>query len=162
MQIRKLFLYTFAIFVMVNSYITTQCDARGLFEGLGAGRKRYEIAVLSIRGRPLYVEIARTEKQRRRGLMHREQLEEDHGMLFVFENEQWLSFWMKDTSLQLSIAYLDSAGRVVDIFLLEPFSVDPVQSTRKCRYALEVNRGFFRKANLEVGDIIDLGPAVTK
>ncbi|MFW6180679.1 MAG: DUF192 domain-containing protein [Spirochaetota bacterium] len=126
--------------------------AAGLFSGT---RKS---AVLSLNGRPLYVEIARTRKQRQRGLMHREELAPDQGMLFVFPEDRYLSFWMKDTGLPLSIAFIDAGGRVVDIYPLEPYSLIPVRSTRKCRYALETNRGFFRDAGVERGDIIDLEP----
>lgn len=126
--------------------------AAGLFSGT---RKS---AVLSLNGRALYVEIARTRKQRQRGLMHREELGPNQGMLFVFPRDQYLSFWMKDTGLPLSIAFLDAGGRVVGIFPLEPFSLIPVRSTQKCRYALETNRGFFRDAGVERGDTIDLGP----
>ncbi len=115
-------------------------------------------AVLSLKGRPLHVEIARTRKQRRKGLMHREELGPKQGMVFVFPEDQYLSFWMKDTGLPLSIAFLDSRGRVVDIFQLEPYSLIPVRSTQKCRYALEVNQGFFRATGLQQGDYIDLEP----
>jgi uncharacterized membrane protein (UPF0127 family) len=112
---------------------------------------------LSINGRPLTVEIARSEKQRRRGLMYREELDWNSGMLFIFENERVLSFWMKDTKIPLSIAFIDKYGKVTDIFDMKPYSLDAVTSTQKCRYALEVNRGFFEESGLAVGDTIDLG-----
>ncbi len=112
--------------------------------------------MLSINGRPLDVEIARTKRQREKGLMFREELGWNEGMLFIFPEEQFLSFWMKDTSIPLSIAFLDCSGVVVDIYDMEPYSSDPVRSTRKCRFAIEVNRGFFRDAGLTDGDSIDL------
>jgi hypothetical protein len=112
--------------------------------------------MLSINGRPLEVEIAKTKRQRARGLMSREELEWNEGMLFIFREEQYLSFWMKDTSIPLSIAFLDKNGVVTDIYDMEPFSLDPVRSSRKCRYAIEVNRNFFRDAGLAVGSSLNL------
>jgi len=113
-------------------------------------------AMLSINGRPLEVEIARTKKQREKGLMFREELGWNEGMLFIFPEERFLSFWMKDTSIPLSIAFLDASGVVADIHDMQPYSLDPVRSTRKCQFAIEVNRGFFEDAGLANDDIIDL------
>ena len=75
-------------------------------------RIKMTTTTLSINGRPLTVEIARTRKQRVQGLMHREELEWNRGMLFVFEEEKVLSFWMKNTKIPLSIAYLDNEGKL--------------------------------------------------
>ena len=130
-----------------------------LFSGSdkGASLKSQEDKIaLSINGRPLYVEVARTPAKRQRGLMHRESLDPKEGMLFVFEKEQILSFWMKDTSIPLSIAFLDKNGKVTDIFDMEPFSVVPVRSSGLCRYAIEANRNFFTEAGLLVGDRVNL------
>ena len=112
--------------------------------------------MLSINGRPLEVEIAKTRKQREKGLMFREELGWNEGMIFIFPEDQYLSFWMKDTSIPLSIAFLDERGVVVNILDMKPFSLDPVRSTGKCRYAIEANRGFFRDAGVRDGDSIDL------
>lgn len=124
-----------------------------LLASCGTGSRK---VTLSINGRPLEVEIAKTRKQRARGLMNREELGWNEGMLFIFEEEQYLSFWMKDTSIPLSIAYVDKNGLVTDIYDMQPFSLEPVRSTRKCRYAIEVNRNFFRDAGLTVGSSLDL------
>ncbi len=130
-----------------------------LFSGLCslfAGDNLKDKAVLNINGRPLYVEIAKTPEERQKGLMFRKYLENNHGMLFVFSEERILSFWMKNTYIPLTIAFIDERGIVVDIFDMEPFSTEPVVSTLKCKYALEVNRGFFDRCGLKVGDKIDL------
>jgi len=118
--------------------------------------RRMKKATLSINGRPLTVEIARTNKQRAKGLMFRDELEWNEGMLFVFRKEKVLSFWMKNTKIPLSIAFIDKAGMVTDIFTMTPYSLVPVTSSAKCGYALEVNRGFFEASGLEAGDRIDL------
>ncbi len=119
-------------------------------------RKEKPSTVLSINGRPLTVEIARSAKQRQQGLMHRDKLDWNNGMLFIFENDKVLSFWMKDTKIPLSIAFIDKYGKVTDIFDMEPYSLEAVTSTGKCRYAIEVNKGFFGESGLGVGDTVDL------
>jgi uncharacterized membrane protein (UPF0127 family) len=120
-------------------------------------KHKLERVTLSINGRPLIVEVARSEAQREKGLMFREKLEWNEGMLFIFDNDEYLSFWMKNTSIPLSIAFLDKNGKVTDIFDMEPYSLIPVRSSVPCRYAIEVKRNYFSKCNLKVGDTIDLG-----
>ena len=130
-----------------------------LFSATGksfSGGKETEKVALSINGRPLIVEVARTPQMRQKGLMFRESLGPKEGMLFVFEEEQVLSFWMKDTGIPLSIAFLDKNGKVTDIIDMEPYSTRPVRSSGLCRYAIEANRGFFEKAGLLVGDRVNL------
>jgi uncharacterized membrane protein (UPF0127 family) len=104
------------------------------------------------------VEIADTDPERQRGLMGRTALPEDQGMLFVFGGEQELSFWMRNTLIPLSIAYIDSEGRIVDIQDMEPLDDDPPHyvSAEPARYALEVNQGFFEERGIEVGDRAEL------
>jgi uncharacterized membrane protein (UPF0127 family) len=100
------------------------------------------------------VEIADDASERERGLMERTELGENRGMLFVFEEQHKLSFWMKDTRIPLSIAYIDSEGRIVDIQDMKPFDDELPNyiSAEPARYALEVNRGFFEERGVEVGD----------
>jgi uncharacterized membrane protein (UPF0127 family) len=100
------------------------------------------------------VEIADDASEREQGLMRRTELGENRGMLFVFEKEQRLSFWMKDTRIPLSIAFMDSEGRIVDIQEMKPLDDEPPNytSAEPARYALEVNRGFFNEHGVEAGD----------
>jgi uncharacterized membrane protein (UPF0127 family) len=77
-------------------------------------------------------------------------------MLFIFDNEKVLSFWMKDTKIPLSIAFIDKYGKVTDIFDMKPYSLKAVTSTEKCKYAIEVNKGFFAESDMTVGDRVDL------
>lgn len=100
------------------------------------------------------VEVARTEEQRRKGLMHRSSLGENEGMLFVFQRDEHLSFWMKDTEIPLSLAYISADGTIREIHELEPFSKRPVESAYAVRYALELNRGAFERAGAEPGDAL--------
>ena len=111
---------------------------------------------LTIRGKTIKVEVVRTEKEKERGLMFRERLGKDEGMLFVYEREEMLSFWMKNTPLPLSIAFIDKDGRIEDIQDMEPFSLEAHTSTGPARYALEMNRGWFAREGIRVGDVIKI------
>ena len=97
-------------------------------------------------------EIADTQETRNRGFMEREQIPDGTGMIFVFERDQILSFWMKNTPHPLSIAYIDSTGKIRDIYHMTPFSMANWTSTVSVRYALEVPQGWFEKEGIVVGD----------
>jgi uncharacterized membrane protein (UPF0127 family) len=100
----------------------------------------------------LAAEIARTEKERQRGLMFRKEIKDGEGMFFIFERDQILSFWMKNTLVPLSLAYISRDGVILEIRDLEPGNLRPVVSGRSCRYALEVPEGWFDRVGLEPGD----------
>lgn len=99
-------------------------------------------------------ELAVTDEQRQRGFMERRTIPDGTGMLFVFENDQILRFWMKNTPHPLSIAYIDRDGTIRDIFDMTPFSLSSVVSTVSVRYALEVPQGWFAKAGVRAGDVV--------
>ena len=121
-----------------------------------SGQEHFEKQDITIEGRSgtvnLTVELAVTDAQRAQGLMHRTELNDGQGMLFIFDRDQVLSFWMKDTVIPLSIAYIAADGRIVEIFDLEPLNLNPVHSSRSVRYALEVPRNWFERAGLGPGD----------
>ncbi len=121
---------------------------------------RLEMHPLVVGNQRIRVEVAATGADRRLGLMHRESLPEDHGMLFIFPVEKLRSFWMKNTPLPLSIAFADSGGKIVHIADLEPHSTDPVWSVRPAKLALEMNRGWFARRGVFVGDAIQGIPRV--
>ena len=100
------------------------------------------------------VEVADDTEEMTRGLMGRTALAEDAGMLFVYPNERELSFWMRGTLIPLSIAFIDAEGRIVDIQDMKALDDEPPHytSAEPARYALEVNKGFFDKRGVEVGD----------
>lgn len=105
------------------------------------------------------VEVAENEQQRRLGLMHRESLDEDSGMVFVFFEPSSGGFWMKNTTIPLSIAFFDIEGRILRILDMEPCTEDPCPSYDPgvaYRGALEVNRGAFDEWGVEEGDVIRL------
>lgn len=111
---------------------------------------------IDVAGHTLLVEVAADSESRHQGLMDRKFLKDDHGMLFVFEEEEKASFWMKNTSIPLSIAFIASDGTIRQIEDLEPYSLDPVVSTRSVLFALEVNRGWFTQRNIKPGDKADI------
>jgi uncharacterized membrane protein (UPF0127 family) len=104
----------------------------------------------------LRVELARTGEQRSQGLMNRKKLDDGEGMLFIFDQDQILSFWMKDTLIPLSIAFINSDGRILEIRDMEPGNLNPVVSIRSGRYALEVPQGWFTRAGITPGDRVTL------
>lgn len=101
-------------------------------------------------------EIADGPKERQRGLMGREALGANRGMLFVFPEERRLSFWMRDTSIPLSVAFATDRGRIVSIQNMRPYDDDEPHyvSPEPAKYALEVNRGWFADRGVRVGDRI--------
>ncbi len=101
-------------------------------------------------------EVARTQEERNKGYMERKNIPDGTGMIFIFERDQILSFWMKNTPHPLSIAYIDKSGTIRDIFDMTPFSLDPIYSTVSVRYALEVPQGWFAKNNIKSGDKVSL------
>ncbi len=101
-------------------------------------------------------EIADDFEERQYGFMNRKKIPDGTGMLFVFEKDQILSFWMKNTPSPLSIAYIDRRGIIADIQDMTPFSEKSVVSSRSVRYALEVPQGWFKKNGISCGDTVDL------
>lgn len=115
-----------------------------------------KILSLDVGTEKIKVELALTPGERQTGLMNRKELAPDRGMLFVFEEEAPRSFWMKNTLISLSIAYLDREGNIIDIQDMAPLNTTPVPSAGPAMYALEVNRGMFSRWGVSVGDRIDL------
>jgi uncharacterized protein len=105
------------------------------------------------------VEIAESAEEQQVGLMHREALDDDAGMLFLFPGEHRGGFWMKDTLIPLSIAFVGSNGRIARILDMEPCRADPCpiyDPGVAYTSALEVNRGAFGRWGVEEGDRLRL------
>lgn len=108
-------------------------------------------------GHDLALELAFTDRTRERGLMFREHMDENHGMLFLFEHPQRLSFWMRNTRIPLDIGYFDADGVLREIHALYPFDETPVPSrSNRMQFALEVNRGWFERNGVTAGAELDL------
>ncbi len=119
-------------------------------------------AILNLDGKNLYIEIADDDSTRELGLMFRKQLHQNSGMLFVFDREQILSFWMKNTRIPLSLAYIKKSGVISQIFDMKPYDERPHMSKEKVLYALEVNRGWFSKNNIRPGYKIEFPVSVIR
>lgn len=107
---------------------------------------------VSINGASLNVVPADDDLSRVQGLMNVKELDENTGMLFRWPTSGVRSFWMKDTPLPLDIAYISEKGDIISIESLEPFSLKSVVSPGPALCALEVNRGWFERNGIEVGD----------
>lgn len=125
-----------------------------------SGLEKFEKQDIAIEGKTgsfvIKAEIARTEAQRNQGLMYRKNLKDGEAMFFIFEKDQILSFWMKNTQVPLSIAYISVDGRILEIYDMEPGNLDPVRSSRSIRYALEVPKGWFERTGIGIGDKLDV------
>lgn len=121
--------------------------SREIYRQVSPGAKRQII----VGGLPVEVEIADTPEKRDLGLMFRRSLMEDQGMLFDFHDEDHRGFWMKNTPLPLSIAFISGDGKIVSIKDMVPNSLETVRSDFPCRYALEMNSGWFKRNGLSAG-----------
>lgn len=99
----------------------------------------------------VHVEIADEPAERSKGLMYRDTLGADDGMLFVYPDSQERSFWMHNTRIPLTIAYIDAEGRIVHLADMTPLSDASVPSNALAMYALEMNRGWFATHGVTVG-----------
>ncbi len=109
---------------------------------------------LYIKNKEIQVEVAKTPEERAKGLMHRKHLGKDDGMLFMFETEDFHGFWMKDTFLPLSIAFIDKAGSIVRITDMSPLTLESHPPPQPILYALEMNKGWFSTHGIKEGDKI--------
>ena len=96
-------------------------------------------------------EVAATDATRTRGLMYRKELPTNHGMLFVFEQPSVQCFWMRNTVLPLSIAYMLDDGTITNIADMAPMTENSHCSTAPVRYALEMEQGWFAKHGIQAG-----------
>jgi uncharacterized membrane protein (UPF0127 family) len=110
---------------------------------------------LSIKGHRLVAETATTTATRTAGLMHRFSLKPDHGMLFVFDAPQPLAFWMKNTFVPLSIAFIGSDGKILNIEDMAPRTETTHPSRGLALYALEMKKGWFAERAIVAGERVD-------
>ena len=116
---------------------------------------------IKVGNKTLKVKLAITPAQQRQGLMNVQgmsptKLPENEGMLFIYRREEILSFWMKNTTLPLSIAFINKKGIITEIRDMKPMGLDSVRSAKPAHYALEVNRGWFTKNGIQVGAKVKL------
>ena len=100
----------------------------------------------------LKVEVARSDDERAKGLMFREKLGRDDGMLFIFDGPAYHSMWMKNTLIPLSVAFVDAQGTILNILDMEPHSLQSHMSAGPSLYAIETNVGWFKEKGVKAGD----------
>jgi uncharacterized protein len=121
------------------------------------------VITLSINQYKVAAEVVATPEQRANGLMNRFSLQPDHGMVFVFDRPQPLGFWMKNTYVPLSIAFIDASGKIVNIEDMKPLDESTVWSRGPSLYALEMRQGWFAAKGVGPGDTVrGLPPAASR
>lgn len=118
--------------------------------------KKTPLAIITQSGIQIFsVEVAQTTSSRQQGLMWRKQLQNNHGMLFVYEDSQPRRFWMKNTFIPLDIIFLDEQGVILNITQGMPQSLTQIKSKAPAHYVLEIQQGKAKELNIKPGDYID-------
>ena len=120
--------------------------------GYASGEVRLKTTTLKLGPHPLKVEVVRTDEERARGLMFRQKLGPDDGMLFIFDEPAYHSMWMKNTLIPLSVAFVDAQGTILNILDMEPQTLDSHMSAGPSVYAIEANKGWFAVKRIKAGD----------
>ena len=124
-----------------------------------------QVVILLQNGEPIHVtvEVVDTPEKRRLGLMYRNELPEFSGMLFIFPQEQLLTFWMKNTPLPLDIIYITVDYTIISIAEnTRPYSEAPLPAKQPAKYALEVNAGFCHRHGVVTGDRVKFVQVASK
>lgn len=118
-----------------------------------AGQPQLDLprASLSIGMHRIDAQLASTHAQRQTGLMHRRQMPAHEGMLFVFEDDGVQCFWMRNTLIPLTAAFIDAEGRIVNLADMQPLDESSHCSSQPVRYVLEMNQGWFAQRHIEAG-----------
>ncbi len=109
---------------------------------------------LKVGGQSVRAEVAAIDETRQKGLMYREKMAKNDGMLFVFPDIAYHAMWMRNTPLPLAVAFMDQAGKIVSIHEMQPHTETSHQAAGPARYALEMNSQWFAKNNIKTGDTI--------
>lgn len=122
--------------------------------------QKFDVVALSAGINLIKAEVATTPAQREQGLMMREKIGANEGMVFVFEGPADVCMWMKNTPLPLSVAFIDGDGKIVNIEDMQPQTMESHCAKRLVRYALEMNLGWFKQKNVKPGAVISGLPSL--
>nr|WP_260681631.1 DUF192 domain-containing protein [Aliiglaciecola sp. M165] len=114
----------------------------------------FERAKVQVNDIVLDVEYALTFEQRATGLMYRQSLCTNCGMLFKYSRPRIAGMWMKNTNIPLDVAFIDEHGKIIDIKAMQPHDLTSISSSKEVLYALEMNQGWFKSNGVEVGQIM--------
>jgi len=117
--------------------------------------KKFPVIPLTTGMHVIQAEVVATEAERQQGLMFREHMAQNEGMVFLFGAPAGVCMWMKNTLIPLSVAFIDDDGKIVNIESMKPQSLESHCSKKPVRYALEMNEGWFRQKNIKPGSTID-------
>lgn len=143
----------------MKSQIKVLLGAVFLTASVHAAAAELPTTTLTIGTHKLTAEIATTPALRYTGLMNRFSLKPDHGMLFIFERPEPLSFWMRNTYVALSIAFISTDGRILNIEDMQPQTDDSHWSKGAALYALEMKKGWFAERGIVAGASVKGLPA---
>jgi uncharacterized membrane protein (UPF0127 family) len=122
----------------------------------GKAESGLRVVEVKVGSKQLTLEVADTPDARQTGLMRRDSMPADRGMLFVFPTEESLGFYMKNTRIPLDIVYIDAVGQVVSIHTMKPYDLSTTRSAGPAKYAIEVNAGIAKASGVKVGDLITI------
>lgn len=140
--------------------IVAALGALSLTNAAGADAPAMKTMALKVGSHALKVEVATTDEQRQRGLMFRKTMPRDVGMLFTFDEPGYHAMWMKNTLIPLSVAFLDSEGRILNIMDMQPETLDAHAAAGPARYAIETNVGWFAERRIKAGEKVTGLPKV--
>lgn len=145
----------------MNKFLVTSTTALLLLAAGAAGAQQaaFPVTKLSAGMHLIKAEVAATDPHRQQGLMYREKMASNDGMVFVFTQPATQCMWMKNTLLPLSVAFIDDQGKIVNIEDMKPQTLESHCSTKPVRYALEMNLGWFKQKNIKPGMAIEGLPA---
>jgi uncharacterized protein len=127
-----------------------------------AAEVHFDTVQTKLKDKTFTLEVADTDAKRERGLMNRDTLAADRGMLFVFDSAGRFAFWMKNTKIPLDLVFLDGSGKVVGIYALKPNDETPVACDTDSLFAIELPAGTAKTLDLKTGDTVSLPEKVLK
>ena len=125
-----------------------------------AADKPMKTLALTIGKHPIRVEVAESDPEREKGLMFREKLGKNDGMLFIFDDPGYHAMWMMNTLIPLSVAFIDRDGLILNVEDMEPQTTDSHAAAGPAKYAIETNKGWFAEKKLKPGDRVAGLPGV--
>lgn len=125
-----------------------------LLLALDSQSQDFPVTSLSIGVHLIRAEVATSDEERARGLMFRQRLAVNEGMVFRFPEPRQVCMWMKNTLLPLSVAFISGEGKIINIEDMKPQTLDAHCGKKPARYALEMSQGWFRERNIQPGTLV--------
>jgi uncharacterized membrane protein (UPF0127 family) len=125
-----------------------------------SAQQKFKVIPLTAGMHVIQAELAANDRDRQQGLMYRQNMGPNEGMVFVFDAPATVCMWMKNTLLPLSVAFIDDTGKIVNIEDMQPQTTQSHCAKKPVRYALEMNQGWFKQKNIKPGNAIGGLPAL--